>query len=258
MTDSRSAPDVPADFSLLRRSCEPCTLREFCVQAELRLDDVRRRGMFGRREPLARGARLFRPGDALAAVYVVRSGAIKTVVNTADGEDCVLGFHVPGELVGLDALASGRHECEAIALMDSQVCGIPYSGLAELTTGAPGLNRRLLGVFGGGAQCGQSHVQMLVRRQADERIAMFLLDLQQRYQRGGEERAQIVLPMSREDVARYLGLALETVSRGLSRLHDLRIIAVAGRQIEVLDPVQLAQLAGAPDPDHDQPLDRRA
>ncbi|MGC4029720.1 MAG: helix-turn-helix domain-containing protein [Steroidobacteraceae bacterium] len=259
MTDTPGASDLPADYSLLRRSCEPCTLRQFCAQAELRFEEVRRRGMFGRREPLARGERLFRPGDMQAAVYVVRSGALKTVVGTADGEDCMLGFHLPGELVGLDALASGQHQCEAIALVNSQVCAIPYAGLAGLTAGEPELNRRLLGVFGG-AQCGHAHVQMLVRRQADERIAMFLLDMQQRYRRMGGTHAKIMLPMSREDVARYLGLALETVSRGLSRLQDLGIIAVAGRQIEVLDHAALTQLAGSPpDAGHgDEPLDQRA
>lgn len=251
--------ETPPDFSLLRRTCDPCTLREFCQRAELRFEEVRRRGLFGRREPLTRGERLFRPGDEQKAVYVVRSGALKTVAPALDGEDCLLGFHVPGELVGLDALASGRHQCEAVALVDSHVCAIPYSGLTELVTESPGLTRRLIGVFGGGVQGDASHVQVLVRRQADERIAIFLQEMLRRYRRGGEAGAEVTLPMSREDMARYLGLALETVSRGLSRLQELGIITVSGRQVAVLDAAALAQIAADPQgPDHDdQPHQNR-
>lgn len=252
--------DSAADFSLLRRTCEPCTLRDFCQRAELKFEEVRRRGLFGRREPVARGERLFRPGDELKAVYMVRSGAFKSVAPALDGEECLLGFHVPGELVGLDALGSGRHQCEAVALADSQICAIPYSGLTSLVAEAPGLTRRLIGVFGGGSQDSQSHVQMLVRRQADERIAMFLQEMLRRYRRSGEPGAQITLPMSREDMARYLGLALETVSRGLSRLQDMGIISVSGRQLVVLDAAALARIAADPHgPDHDHPqMNRRA
>jgi CRP/FNR family transcriptional regulator len=109
----------------------------------------------------------------------------------------------------------------------------------------PDLHLRLLGLVGGAAQAGPAHVQMLVRRQADERLALFLLEMQQRCV-GGEGQWQVVLPMSREDIARYLGLALETVSRGLSRLQDLKVIHVAGRRIDVLDQPALVRLAGVP------------
>lgn len=244
MSDS-PPPVAPADFSLLRRSCGPCTLRDFCAHAELHMDEARRRGLFGQRAPLYRGERLFRTGDAQTSVYIVRAGALKTVVNTADGEECVLGFHLPEELVGLDALSSGHHECEAVALVDSQVCAVPYNELARLTASVPDLHLRLLGLVGHAVQAGPAHVQMLVRRQADERVALFLLEMQQRCV-GGEGPNRVVLPMSREDIARYLGLALETVSRGLSRLQELRAIRVSGRRIDVLDQGVLVQLAGVP------------
>lgn len=242
------APEPAADFSLLRRTCGPCTLKEFCDRAEVVYDQVRRRGLFGRRDPLARGERLFRPGDAQSQLYVVRSGALKTVAPGADGEDNLLGFHVPGELVGLDALATGKHQCEAVALVDSQVCGIPFAELTSLTADQPAVSRRLFRVFGRGSQDSQDHVQVLMRRQADERIALFLLSILQRYQASGEVLSRVTLPMSREDVARYLGLALETVSRGLTRMQGLGLIEVSGRQISVLDRAALEKLATHEDP----------
>jgi CRP/FNR family transcriptional regulator len=248
------APKAGADFSLLRRSCGPCTLKEFCDRADVVYEQVRRRGLFGRRQPLTRGLRLFRSGDAQTLLYVVRAGALKTVALGADGEENVLGFHVPGEIIGLDALANGHHLCEAVALADSQVCGIPYSELTNLVAGEPELGRHQFQLFGKGTLDSQDHVQLLMRRQADERIAMFLLSMLHRVRRGVEETgdeadALITLPMSREDMARYLGLALETVSRGLTRLQERNVIEVSGRQIRVLDQAALEALAGDEPPD---------
>lgn len=244
----KSPGDPKADFSLLRRSCGPCTLKEFCDRADVVYEHVRRRGLFGRRQPLARGERLFRPGDGQSLLYVVRSGALKTVASGADGEDNLLGFHVPGELVGLDALATGQHQCEAVALVDSQVCGIPYTELTSLTADQPAVGRRLFRVFGRGTLDSQDHVQVLMRRQADERIALFLLSMLHRYRKGveeagGEAGTLLTLPMSREDMARYLGLALETVSRGLTRMDERGLVSVSGRQIRILDQAALERLA---------------
>jgi CRP/FNR family transcriptional regulator len=247
------AGDLRADFSLLRRSCGPCTLKEFCDRADVVYEQVRRRGLFGRRQPLARGERLFRPGDRQSMLYVLRGGALKTLAPGADGEENLLGFHVPGELVGLDALANGNHLCEAVALVDSHVCGIPYSELTSLTADHPEIGRRLFQLFGRGTLDSQDHVQLLIRRQADERVALFLLSMLHRYRKdiaetGGQPGAQLALPMSREDMARYLGLALETVSRGLTRMQERGIIEVSGRQIRILDHAALEALAR-----HDEP-----
>ena len=111
-----------------------------------------------------------------------------------------------------------------------------------MTAHSPDLARQLLGLVGQGALDCQAHVQTLLRRNAGERVALFLHGLLLRYQRGGAVNRQLTLPMSRDDVARYLGLALETVSRSLSRLHENGVIAVSGRQIKVLDREALARL----------------
>ena len=224
-------------------------MQEFCKSAEIRFEGVRRRGLFGERKALKRGERLFSPGEAQVSVYVVRSGALKTVSVSQDGDVCVLGFHVPGELVGLDALATGAHVHEAVALSETHVCAIAYDALTSLTADSPALNRQLLQRVGQGALDSQTHVQVLLRRQAGGRIALFLLSLLQRYQRGSGARMQLTLPMSREDIGRYLGLALETVSRGLTRLQEDGVLKVSGRQVQVLDHAALERLAlhGAPD-----------
>ncbi len=191
---------------------------------------------------LERGERLFRAGQALDAVYLVRDGALKTVTLAKDGEEQVLGFHLPGEMLGLGALATGRHRSEAVSLTASRVCEVPFAELGHLAARSPSLQQQLLRVMGQGAARDQDRVEMLIRRQAGERIALFVQGLLERYRLAGRSAVELVLPMSREEIGRFLGLARETVSRGFSRLQEDGVIAVSGRRVRILDPVALSRL----------------
>lgn len=235
---------APIDIARLRRSCEECSLAQLCLPGGMDQDDLGRLdGLVLKRRPLQRGDRLFRTGDPLGSVYVASQGAFKTVVINESGEEHVLGFQLPGELFGLDAVGSGRHRCEAIALEESRVCELPFSSLANVASQLPGLQRQLLRVMGQSADRDQDHVGLLSRRQASERVAMFLQGLAHRFQRLGHSEVDFHLPMSRDEIARYLGLALETVSRGFSRLHEDGVIEVRGRRVQVLDPKRLHESA---------------
>ncbi|MBU8975802.1 MULTISPECIES: fumarate/nitrate reduction transcriptional regulator Fnr [unclassified Lysobacter] len=239
------------DLARLRRSCSQCSLQQLCLPAGItgpeleRLDDIVRR-----RRAIGRGERLFRIGDPLASVYVARDGAFKTVSVTEDGEEQVLGFHLPGELIGLDALGGGAHRCEAIALGEANVCEVPFDQLTEIAAQLPGLQQQLLRVIGHSLNRDHDHMGMLVRRQANERIALFLHGLTERFRQIGQSPTAFKLPMSREDVARYLGLALETVSRGFTRLQEDEVILVHGRRVEILDVEELTRLAHGAEADN--------
>jgi len=238
------ATPIPLDLARLRQGCAHCSLQQLCLPAGIgsgdlaRLDEIVRR-----RRPVERGERLFRAGDELQAVYVARDGAFKTVSVNEDGEEQILGFHLAGELIGLDALGEGRHRCEAIALVTANVCEVPFADLTQVAAQLPSLQGQLLRVIGQGINRGADHREMLVRRQANERIALFLHGLGERYRHIGASSTAFKLPMSREDIARFLGLALETVSRGFTRLQDDQVIAVHGRLVEISDPVELERLA---------------
>lgn len=242
---------IPLDLPRLRHECQRCTLRELCLPAGITPEAMRRLDQIvRRRRPLVRGEHLFRGGDPLRAVYVARDGAFKTVVVSEDGEEQVIGFHLPGELVGLDALGTGSHRCDAVALDGSNVCEVPFEELAQLASQVPVLQAQLLRVIGRGVGRDQDHFELLLRRQAAERIAMFVHGLAARYGHIGQSTARIRLPMSRDDIARYLGLALETVSRAFGRLQDDGVIAVHGRQVDIVDAARLERLAhGAAAPD---------
>jgi CRP/FNR family transcriptional regulator len=244
------------DLVQLRRGCAQCSLRQLCLPAGIdpaelsRLDQIVKR-----RRPVRTGERLFRAGDAMHAMYVARDGAFKTISTSEDGEEQIIGFHLPGELMGLDALGSGLHRCEAVALTTANVCEVPFDQLAAVAARLPSLQQQLLRVIGQSVDRDHDHMAMLGKRQANERIALFLHGLGERLHHIGMSRTDIRLPMSREYIARYLGLALETVSRGFSRLQDDGVITVLGRRVEILDSDELARLAHGQEP---LPPQRRA
>ena len=231
---------VAMDLEKLRSGCARCSLQELCLPASIGDDDLHRLDAIVRsRRPLAPGDRLYRAGQPLASLYVAREGAFKTVADGADGTSQVIGFHLPGELIGLDGLGTGEHAVEAQALTRAEVCEIPLAQLEDVARQLPGLQRQLLRVIGQGIGRDQAHLEMLGRKQAPERIALFLHGLAERYRQLGRGGEALTLPMSREDLASYLGIVIETVSRTLSRLQDDGVIAVRGRHIAILDPARL-------------------
>lgn len=231
----------------LRRSCAQCSLQVLCLPAGIggedlhRLDDIVRS-----RRPLERGDTLFRSGQRLASLYVAREGAFKTMATDANGVQQVIGFHLPGELMGLDALGRGQHACDALALTRATVCEIPLGQLEDICAQLPRLQHQLLRIIGQGINRDQDHIEMLGRRQANERMALFLHGLSGRYQLLGRPGDNFQLPMSREDIASYLGMVIETVSRTLTKLQDDGIIAVRGRQLKILDAARLDAIVHPP------------
>jgi CRP/FNR family transcriptional regulator len=235
------------DLERLRRSCSQCSLHVLCLPAGIGSSDLQQLDEIVRnRRPLDSGDHLFRSGQALGSLYVAREGAFKTVATNEDGESQVIGFHLPGELLGLDALGSGFHACDAQALTRATVCEVPLGQLESICTKLPGLQHQLLRIIGQGINRDQTHMEMLGRRQAAERIALFIHGLSERYRLLGRPGDMFVLPMSREDIASFLGMVIETVSRTLTKMQDDGVISVRGRQVTILDAARLDAMAHGP------------
>ncbi|GMV31168.1 MAG: hypothetical protein AMXMBFR59_32930 [Rhodanobacteraceae bacterium] len=222
------------ELASARRHCLQCSLRDLCIPAGINGDDVERVDrLVKKRRTVARGEYLFRAGTRTARLYVAREGAFKTVANSEAGEVQVIGFHLAGELVGLDALGTSRHRCDAVALETAQVCEIPLEDLYAVAAEVPGLQRQILRVIGSSVGRDHDHVELMGRRQADDRILLFLQSLSRRFEALGRNGDEFVLPMTREDIANYAGLVIETVSRSFTRLQDEGIIAVRGRRVRL-------------------------
>jgi CRP/FNR family transcriptional regulator len=231
------------DLNQLRRSCSSCALYELCLPAGIegtgldQLDAVVRD-----RHSLNRGDTLYRDGQPFTALYVVRSGALKTFVQNEAGDMQILAFHLPGEILGFDALATNLHVSQAEALERSSICELPYAKLQQVTSEVPALHRQLMRVISREVVEEHRHLVMMGRQQAQEQLASFLRSLADRYQRLHRDGSALNLPMSRYDIANYLGLVVETVSRLFSRMEEMGVLQVDRKSVRILRPDLLAAL----------------
>jgi CRP/FNR family transcriptional regulator len=229
------------DLNQLR--CSSCALQELCLPAGIDRDDLERLdGAVKDKRTLDQGSMLYRDGDGFQALYVVRSGSLKTFVLNEAGEMQILSFHLPGEIVGFDALATDRHVSYAEALEPSSICELPYARLQQITIEVPALHRQLMRVISRAVVEEQRHTVMLGRQQAQEQLAIFLKNLTDRYQRLQRNDSTLILPMSRYDIANYLGLVVETVSRLFSRMKEMGVLEVDRKSVRILRPDLLAGL----------------
>jgi CRP/FNR family transcriptional regulator len=234
----------PLHLSSCSVQCSSCNLREICLPVGLtrqELEHVDNRLVAARRK-VARGETLFRTGDRFDSVFAVWTGFFKTVITSNQGRDQVMGFQMGGELIGLGGIGTGRHDVDAVALEDSQVCVIPFSELEILSNEVPSLQRQFHKVMS--HEIAKDHDVMLLlgSMHAEERVAAFLLNLMHRLEARGFSSSSVLLRMSREEIGNFLGLKLETVSRTFSKFQANGLMFVRQRQIQITDPVGLQQL----------------
>lgn len=192
-----------------------------------------------------RGEALFRSGDPFTSLYAINTGFFKTAVFAQNGRGQITGFEMAGDLLGLDAVASGRHTCDAIALEPSQVCTLPFDRISVAGRGTQVLHDQLYLLMGREIVRDQRMMLVLGSMTAQERVASFISDLADRRDARGWPRGEFVLAMTRGDIGNHLGLTFETVSRALSHLAARGLIHIKSRRIEVLDTTALRSGAGA-------------
>lgn len=237
-------------FLFQSTNCGSCRLSTLCFPEHLDAGDT---SSFDRivmhRRPMARGTHLFRNGDPFDSIYVVRSGAVKSTMVTADGEEHVLNLYLSGEVVGLNAIDHASYPTSAVALDTTAVCEIPYQRLEQLGREIPGLNQALVKLISRELLIEQEMALAMAKRTAEERVVIALVRLAVRT--GGEAglARRFRLPTSRRDLSNYLGLAPETVSRLFKRLEAQDVIAIDERDIILLDVPRLYDLAHLDMPD---------
>ena len=225
--------------------CKDCSLASLCLPLSLdlkdmdALDDIVKRG-----RPLKKGEFLFRQGDTFNSVFAVRSGALKTFSLSDAGEEQITGFHLPSELVGLSGMDTELYPVSAQALETTSVCEIPFERLDELSVSLPQLRRQLMRVMSREIRDDQQMMLLLSKKTADERIATFLVNLSARFSARGFSANQFRLAMSRNEIGNHLGLAVETVSRVFTRFQQSNLIEAEGKEVHILDPIELCALAG--------------
>lgn len=230
--------------------CSTCSTHPFCLSTGLDpLAGLRFDMLVGQRRRVARGTYLYRTGQPLRSLHTVRCGYFKTVRPGPAGEQ-VTGFQMTGALLGMEAIGTGIHQCDAVALEDSVVCDLPLAALEQMFDELPGLQRRFCRLMSSEMNRSQALLLLLGTMRAEQRLAAFLVDLGTQYAARGYSATQFQLRMSRDDIGSYLGLTIESISRLLARLTRLGLITVDKRTIVLREPARLADMAHGVAPCH--------
>ena len=233
------------DVDHLRVRCKECNLRELCFPHGMNDEELENMdAVVEQPRSLHKNDFLYRDGDKTMAIYAVRSGCIKTMTESANGDEQIVGFHLAGELLGLDGFADGTYTCNAVALETSSVCELPLDQLETLCHKLPGLQKQMRRIMGKEVSKDHKLLLLLGKMTADERLASFLLSLSTRMEERHWNANEFNLMMPRQDIANYLGMAVETVSRLFASFQNEKIIEVDRRHITILDIARLKAMVG--------------
>jgi len=199
-----------------------------------------------RKHMLKRGQILYRAGEEFTCVYAIRSGSVKTYISTDDGRLQITGFHIPGELLGLNAMDEKRYNCEAMALETTSVCEISLDCFEELARQIPSAHYQMLRMMSREIKLNQELMLLLGKKNAEERLATYLLALSRRFALRNYSPTRFNLSMSRGDIGDYLGIAEETVSRIFTRFQEEGVVTTERRHIILNDLQRLSAIAREP------------
>lgn len=227
-----------------RVSCGNCRLNTICLPISLHIDDIDKlNNIVQRGKPLQKGDYLYRANDPFDSVFAIRSGAVKALTLSDNGEEQVTGFYLPGEVVGMDGIADNRYTNSVIALETASVCEIPFNRMEELSLQIPNLQRHFFQLMSREITQDQQIITLLSKSSAEERIAALLLSISNRNSRRQLSATAFRLPMSRTDIGNYLGLTIETVSRIFTRLQKQDVIHVDKKEVLINSMDQLRSIA---------------
>ena len=237
----RTGPAIMADDGDELSFCSTCAFSQACLSQGMdktALMDLH--VLVEHVGPLHAGEHVFREGDPFTAIAAVRTGTVKTYHIDRDGHEQVLGFHLPGEVIGLNAIHDDRYPCNAVALDTVMLCRFSFPKIALLATRLPNLQQHLFRLMSR-----DIGVASLFARDnsADERMAAFLIGLSRRLAARGFSPRRFQLTMARTDIANYLRQAPETVSRVLRRFEKDGLLHIKQRDVEILDLPRLEALA---------------
>jgi CRP/FNR family transcriptional regulator len=224
------------DFTKLKISCENCSLHELCLPRGLSSHDLDKLdAIVARTQPLHKGDVLFRAGDKFNGIFTVRTGCIKLATSTEQGDEQIVGFYFPGEIIGMDGIETDLHTCTAVALDTSSLCSIGFNHLIDVCKEIPALSEQMFRLMGRELSHEHNLLLTVTKKHADGRIATFLLSLSSRFKMLGYSELEFRLPMSRSEIGNYLGLTFETVSRCLSKFQKQGLIEINHKYITILE-----------------------
>ena len=225
-------------------NCQTCSMRHLCIPKSLNEKEIiKLDAIIERSHPAQKGERLFSDASPLIALYAIRSGTVKSYTLNDQSTEQITAFHFGGEVLGLDAIATGKHSNFASALETAMICKIPYQKLTLLARSCPSLYKKLLRLLSEEIKLMQNIVLLHANKNSEQRLAHFIHKMSNEYALRGFSSKEFKLSMSRTDIASYLGLTVETISRLLSRFQKEGIITISAKSILILDMDAICLLA---------------
>lgn len=220
-------------------TCESCNLDKLCIPKGLKRSDIGDLKLLVNRNNIRqKGEAIYHAGSPFRGIVALRSGSAKLLSFDGNGNEIVVDFILPGELLGFDGISSQVHNCTAIALETVNFCHLPTRQIEALTANTPGFYQVLLQ-----RSCNQFDDQvqkmMLSRRSAEERVASFILHISERLKIRGYSESEFRLSMSREEIGNHLGIAHETVSRIIHYFQSQEVIEIKAKRLKILDKKKL-------------------
>ncbi len=226
--------------------CQNCSISQLCLPFTLNDHELNQLdNIIERKKPVQKSQIIFKSGERLQSLYAIRSGTIKNYTLSESGEEQITAFHLPGDLIGFDAISTMHHVGFAQALETSMVCEIPFDILDDLAGKMPKIRHQIMRLMSHEIKNDQDMILLLSRMNAEEKLAAFLYNLSQRFSARGFSAREFRLTMTRGDIGNYLGLTIETISRLLSRFQKSEIITVQGKYITINEMEILAEMAGS-------------
>lgn len=234
---------IPYLYVNKQHSCLNCISKSRCLNSYLDPEQIKKLYNLNiQKITLKKGEKLFRDGDKLKSIYNIRAGILKTEISHADGKHQVIKFNLPGELTGLDGLEDGHHHTEVTALMTSEICCFNYEQLLRASQMYPSLSENLDRLMSSLLNEIQEHVFLLGGLNSIEKLSSFLLEFSNKMKMYGFSNQHFNLPMNREELASYLGITIETLSRSLTHLNKINILETSNKKIRILKMDELESI----------------
>jgi CRP/FNR family transcriptional regulator len=218
--------------------CAECMVRDHCLARHLPLSELD--AIHDGKKRFTKGSYLLRQGDPVPYLYSMQSGCAKSFTNTLSSEEPTRQFYYPGDMIGLDAFVQQTSPVNIVALQDCYVCVFPLSALKAATQRAPSAQDYIVQSF---ANAATQAYELSIVASAEKRLAAFFVNFSERQAGLGFSRTSLVLPMSRMEIANYLRLAHETVSRALFNLRRKRLLEVSARSVRIVSFDALTEIA---------------
>lgn len=223
-----------------QNACIDCPSNRLCFCSGLDLEERNKFAKFvTSRVVVQRSYSLFEVGDSVNSLYFICSGSVKTWNTNIGGEEHVIRFYFPGDIIGLGSINHSMYDYAATTLETTSICEISLSEFKKLATQIPNLNRRLIEAMSWEITHGNHLAQVRGRTRAGSRLAYFLTFLAKKFAKNGYSGKDFALTMKRREIADHLGLTIETVSRTLTQFQKEGLLKVEGKLISIQDRKRL-------------------